>query len=123
VFCPKCGAEYRPGFSRCTDCNVELTESPLEKSPGPPEPESHKPLVPIYVCHNPAELPVVKSLLTQAGIEFMVRGEQIQGMFGVGQLGGTSLIVPLEIRVLPSDAEAAVELLEGVFGPSAETSV
>ena len=121
MFCPKCGAEYRPGFSRCTDCNVTLTEKPLEKSPEPPEPDSHKPLVPIYVCHNPAELPVVKSLLMDAGIKFMVRGEQIQGMFGGGQAGGTNLLVPLEIWALPSDAEAALELLEGVFGPGAET--
>jgi len=22
--CPKCGAEYRPGFTKCSDCNVDL---------------------------------------------------------------------------------------------------
>lgn len=85
------------------------------------EHESNDPLVPIYVCHNPAELPVVESLLTEAGIKFMVQGEQIQGMFGGGQFGGTNLVVPLEISVLPSDAEAAIELLEGVAGPGEET--
>jgi hypothetical protein len=77
------------------------------------ENDSPEPLVPIYVCHNPAELPVVESLLTEAGIKFLVKGESIQGMFGGGQFGGTNLVAPLEIYVLPADAEAALKLLEG----------
>jgi len=24
MFCPECRAEYRPGFSRCSDCDVDL---------------------------------------------------------------------------------------------------
>jgi len=27
MFCPNCGAEYRPGFDRCSDCAVELVPS------------------------------------------------------------------------------------------------
>ncbi len=30
-YCPKCGAEYRDGFSRCSGCNVDLIEK-KEKS-------------------------------------------------------------------------------------------
>ena len=26
MFCPKCRAEYRPGFTRCSDCDVPLVE-------------------------------------------------------------------------------------------------
>jgi len=26
MFCPDCGAEYRSGFARCSDCHVELVE-------------------------------------------------------------------------------------------------
>jgi hypothetical protein len=26
VFCPECRAEYRPGFTRCSDCDVPLVE-------------------------------------------------------------------------------------------------
>lgn len=26
MFCPQCGVEYRPGFTRCTDCDVDLVE-------------------------------------------------------------------------------------------------
>jgi hypothetical protein len=27
MFCPNCRAEYRPGFARCSDCDVELVEN------------------------------------------------------------------------------------------------
>ena len=27
MFCPKCKDEFRPGFTRCANCNVELVES------------------------------------------------------------------------------------------------
>lgn len=26
MYCPKCGREYRDGFYRCADCNVDLVE-------------------------------------------------------------------------------------------------
>ena len=30
MFCPQCKAEYRPGFTRCADCDVELLENYAE---------------------------------------------------------------------------------------------
>lgn len=30
MFCPQCKAEYRPGFTRCADCDVELVQSYVE---------------------------------------------------------------------------------------------
>jgi hypothetical protein len=30
MFCPQCNAEYRPGFTRCADCDVELVNEPPE---------------------------------------------------------------------------------------------
>src|SRR6266436_3964349 len=32
MFCPVCKAEYRQGFARCADCEVELVESPRHAS-------------------------------------------------------------------------------------------
>jgi hypothetical protein len=34
MFCPECKAEYRPGFTRCSDCDVDLVEalSPADNS-------------------------------------------------------------------------------------------
>jgi hypothetical protein len=33
MFCPECKAEYRPGFTRCADCDVELVENLAEAEP------------------------------------------------------------------------------------------
>jgi hypothetical protein len=30
MFCPQCNAEYRPGFTRCADCDVDLVNEPPE---------------------------------------------------------------------------------------------
>ncbi len=35
--CPKCRAEYRGGFTECSDCNIRLvSEKPALKRPGDP---------------------------------------------------------------------------------------
>ena len=44
MFCPQCNAEYRPGFTRCADCDVELVNEPPhyalagQQSPDPGDP-------------------------------------------------------------------------------------
>ena len=36
MICPKCGAEYQPGFTECVDCRVPLAEpGSLDAAPGP----------------------------------------------------------------------------------------
>lgn len=34
MFCPQCSVEYRPGFTRCTDCDVDLVDA-LPQEPEP----------------------------------------------------------------------------------------
>src|SRR5437764_15407483 len=31
MFCPQCRVEYRPGFTRCTDCDLVLVDSLTEE--------------------------------------------------------------------------------------------
>jgi len=38
MFCPQCKAEYRPGFTRCADCDVEL----VDQLPAAPAPEPYE---------------------------------------------------------------------------------
>jgi len=38
MFCPRCGAEYRPGYTSCADCHVFLVSAPPGKT-GPSQPE------------------------------------------------------------------------------------
>jgi hypothetical protein len=33
MFCPSCNAEYRPGFVRCADCDVDLVNQSVEAEP------------------------------------------------------------------------------------------
>src|ERR1700730_8993387 len=33
MFCPECKAEYRPGFTRCADCDVDLVVNLAEVNP------------------------------------------------------------------------------------------
>ena len=37
-YCPKCGAEYRPGFTMCADCNVPLVPGPAPSQPPAEDP-------------------------------------------------------------------------------------
>lgn len=37
MFCPQCKAEYRLGFTRCADCDVDLVESLAEAAPSSQE--------------------------------------------------------------------------------------
>jgi len=37
MFCPQCKAEYRPGFTRCADCDVDLVYEPPASASGPGE--------------------------------------------------------------------------------------
>jgi hypothetical protein len=39
MFCPKCRAEYRSGFTRCSDCEVDLVNELLREVPGLEVPE------------------------------------------------------------------------------------
>jgi hypothetical protein len=42
--CPRCGAEYRPGFERCSDCGAALVRGPAPDPANPdPEPPEDEP--------------------------------------------------------------------------------
>ncbi len=82
MFCPKCGAEYRPGFDHCTDCDTDLVRDP------PPE-EDHEatPWVRVFSTSEVDVIPVIKSLLQSAGIPFETDGEAMMNLFPSDLLG------------------------------------
>jgi hypothetical protein len=41
MFCPECRAEYRPGFTHCSDCDVDLVGELPELEPGDHAKSSH----------------------------------------------------------------------------------
>jgi len=116
MHCPKCGAEYRPGFSRCADCDVYLVDRPEET---PPAPDPHRELVAVFKTTDSIMLPVVKSLLDSAGIEYVSQGEEALGILPLGQAGskvvraswawGATILVAKEDEASVKEMLAALE--------------
>jgi hypothetical protein len=109
VFCPVCGDEYRPGFTRCADCDVELTDAP----PVPGEATEPVELVTVLETGDQSQIAVAKSMLEASGIPCIARNETLQNLFGWGSIGtGYNVAMgPIRLQVLREDEEAAKELL------------
>jgi len=109
MFCPVCGDEYRPGFSRCADCDVELIDTPPERI------EAAKPieLVTVLETGDQSQVAVAKSMLEGAGIPCIARNERLQNLFGWGSIGtGYNVAMgPIRLQVRRENEEAAKELL------------
>ena len=76
----------------------------------------HERLVTVFKTGHEGIVAVVKSVLDEAQIQYLAKGEGVQDLFGVGVLGtGFNPITgPVEFRVMPEDAEYAKELLKDV---------
>ena len=100
MFCPKCRAEYRQGFTECADCRVPLVDVL------PPEPEAEwVDLVTVLATINASTVALAKSILEDARIQFNVKGELPKAMFTIGIM---------QIQVAKDDEEEARELLDGI---------
>ena len=108
VICPNCRAEYRPGFTNCSDCGVELVDSlPTEEHP-----VAHKPIgaefVEVYRTYGGPQAELLRSLLEANGIECALSGEGKNRVYNltVGQMA--------EVRILvdPNDVAAAESILQ-----------
>jgi len=107
-FCPKCGGEYRSGFTRCVDCGVPLAEH----LPGYPEPKQNsEPPVAVYETRSQAEAGVLRAKLEFFGIAASLSGDlALRGLYdpmGAGAFGGA-----LRILVPAHQAEEAREILD-----------
>ena len=107
MVCPECGAEYREGYLECADCSVPLvTELPSE--------DHGEPTVGIFRTADATLLPVLKSVLTAAGIPFSVQGDETSGLFPFGPAGSgpDSRRLGAVLWVPESRADEARALLE-----------
>jgi Putative prokaryotic signal transducing protein len=102
VFCPKCGDEFREGYSVCPDCDVSL----VYQLPEQREPPSEE-FVTVATFENQIEASVARGALEAAGISAFVPEET--RMFGINR---SVLHQPwAELKVKASDRDRAVEAL------------
>lgn len=67
MFCPNCKTEYRPGFSRCSDCGAQLVEHLDVSVPANRPQDTDGPKL-LWTGTDPAVLGVIVDALDDAGI-------------------------------------------------------
>ncbi len=109
MFCPDCGAEYRPEIHQCAECGVSLVPSlPAEDAPTP-----NAKIVPVFRTTDAMVLPIVTSLIESAGIEYFVQGKEALSLIPVGAAGSAVSRASLGaiVHVHEKDAASVREIL------------
>lgn len=117
MFCPRCKAEYRPGFTRCGDCDVKLVDR-LAAEPEPTRVKSEEDPKVVYsgyvvvsTVQGPFEEAQVCSFLEANGIPTQVRGEGIRKTYGItlDGIGAAEILVPRELAATARDLLARAD--------------
>src|ERR1700676_1648838 len=104
MFCPVCKAEYRRGFTRCADCDVDLIETlPSEKARSE---KSRAQLRTIWVGDDDAACVSLCLGLKNAGIRYEVSQDTKSRRSGMTVIWRYELLVPV------GDEERAKSLLD-----------
>ncbi len=106
-FCPSCHCQYREGFTRCTDCNVDLVDSLPEETREIPDPTELE-LVELSSFPNPMEAQMIQELLEYSGIESILQSD-----FNAG--AGPYTASPNALLVRKADFLRAREIYEEYF--------
>ena len=123
-FCPNpnCGglekfqiiSEFNDSAKFCADCGAALAAGPAPDTlpDDKPAPDPNLELVPVLTASQEADIVIIESLLAEAEIPYLARGERIQDLFGIGRLVGVNPITePVEFTVAAADAAAARAVL------------
>jgi len=95
----------------------EESQNKDEYEEGEYKEEDFENLVTVLSTDDLAVAAFAKKILDEAGVKYIVRGEGIQSLYGVGVTGVAGydvLAEPIEISVLEEDSEKAIELLKDV---------
>jgi hypothetical protein len=107
MICPNCKAEYKAGFTRCSDCDVDLVDR-LPSQPESPGHDEFPAYVPVTTAQGQLETGQIQSFLESNGIPSEIRGESFRTVYGlvVDGLGAVDVLVPKE------QAATALDLLD-----------
>jgi hypothetical protein len=106
MFCPTCKAEYRPGFTRCPDCHVDLVgHLPAEKQDWLRfETNRFEPAVVIRTYQDAIEADLAKTALDAASIPSIISNRIARQYI--------SPALPLQLWVRVEDVENAEKILD-----------
>ena len=115
--CPQCLAEYREGFTRCPDCDVDLV-------PGAP-PENAAEPAPAPREFDPSEVPTLKTVFSAGRMEAEIVHSLLEanGIPSVMQSPGSVAAYPINVgamgagvvQVAEEDVEKARAVIESEF--------
>ena len=92
----------------CPTCDVDT----VDRLPGP-EPTPDAKLVRVLATGDAGLIAFAKSLLEGEDIDYLVRGDGLQDLFGLGRITGFSYAMgPAEFWVRADDEDRAVALLK-----------
>lgn len=110
MWCPSCGAEYRPGFTRCTDCDVDLVDE-LPREIGEPRADvdaAHLGSEPVEVYSGSRlDAELIRSVLEGSGIRCALWGT---GSSYIPETGAKHSRVRVMVR--PEDMSRAQEVID-----------
>ena len=112
MHCPQCLTEYQDGFTECADCRVPLSPGSAPKAAK----EGHKvELVTVFETHDPFAFNLAKGTLEDAGIEFVIAGDDYEerGLTGITPAGALAS----RMQVAAASANEARDLLEPLIHP------
>lgn len=107
MWCSTCRGEFVDEVTTCPDCGTPL----VGELPEIEEPD--EPFVQVFQSADASLLPVIKSVLTGAGIPHLVQGDEAQSLYPFGSLGGGSdkRLLAAVVLVPESRREAAEAVL------------
>jgi hypothetical protein len=104
VFCPVCKAEYREGFTKCSDCDVDLVKQLPDLEPGPAPTNSDAPE--LLWSGNDS---LIASQLGESLEASNIRFENEEVDFGLLRQSGPTVY---KVWVTPGDHSAAQAILD-----------
>jgi hypothetical protein len=114
MFCPKCHAEYRQGFTRCADCNVELVQNLSHTEDDVSNARHGGTLEPLWEGEDLALHSTLLQELELAGIRYF---DEAMSVYPGARRGDYFPIQPMtqfgyQVAVLSSDLTPANRILE-----------
>lgn len=105
MYCPKCKAEFREGFTTCSDCGVALVDTlrDLDGEKGPGAKFEYTAYELVLSTFKFSDVALIKSVFDSEGIIYFIQGEDL----GIAPGG-----LPARVLVNKEQVEEAKQLLK-----------